>query len=389
MRPFERLCPTGPEWSVPWNHIHDTFAWIRRLDGVPQDQVHHAEGDVGVHTRMAAEALASLPTWRALPPDERTRLFAAVLLHDVAKPDCTRHTAEGRVTAHGHSRRGDLTARRVLWELDAPVAWREHVAALVRHHQVPFWALERPDLERIVLRVSLVARNDDLAILATADILGRACADTEQVLDNIGLFREYCAELGILDRPWPFASDHARFTYFRTPGRDPGYAAYDDTKATMTVLSGLPGVGKDTWIAAHARGLPVVSLDALRVRLGVDPGGDQRPVSAAAYEQARDHLRTGRSFLWNATNVSRQQRDLCISLAANYHARVEVIALEAPDDTVRARNRARAAPVPDAVLDRLIGKWETPDITEAHTVRWIDTAGPSSSTVDSPPRVMG
>jgi hypothetical protein len=37
------------------------------------------------------------------------------------------------------------------------VAWREHVAALVRHHQVPFWALERPDLRQIAFRVSLMA----------------------------------------------------------------------------------------------------------------------------------------------------------------------------------------------------------------------------------------
>jgi predicted kinase len=378
MRIFDELCPYGPTWTVPWERIHDAFAWIRRLDGVPQDPIHHAEGDVAVHTRMAAEALTGLPEWRALPADDRVRLFATVLLHDVAKPDCTQHTPEGRITAHGHSRRGDLIARRVLWQIGAPVAWREHVAALVRHHQVPFWALERPDLESIALRVSLVARNDDLALLATADILGRVCADTAQVLDHIGLFREYCAELKVADRPWPFASDHARFAYFRrsrstehfrTPRRDPAYAAYDDTTCTVTVLSGLPGVGKDTWIANHRPELPVVSLDALRHELGVDPTGDQRAVSTAAYERARVHLRARRSFVWNATNISRQQRDLCIGLAANYHARVEIVSLEAPEDLVRARNRSRPAPVPETVLDRLIAKWEAPDLTEAHTVQ--------------------
>lgn len=374
MRLFERLCPTGPDWAVRWEDIHAAFGWIRRMDGVPQDRIHHAEGDVATHTRMAAEALASLPRWRAMPEPERVRLFAAVLLHDAAKPDCTQIVDDGRITARGHSRRGDLLARRVLWELGAPVAWREHVAALVRHHQVPFWALERPDLERIALRVSLVARNEDLAMLATADLRGRVCADSERVLEHIALFREYCAELGVLDQPWPFASDHARFTYFRTPGRDPGYSAHDDTRGTMTVLSGLPGAGKDTWIGTHAPESPVVDLDALRVELGVAPGGDQRPVIAAAYQRARAHLRAGRSFRWNATNVSRQQRDLCVGLAANYHARVEIVALEAPPTILRSRNQARADPVPDRVIERLIGRWQTPDVTEAHAVRWIDTA---------------
>ncbi|MGI8331636.1 AAA family ATPase [Actinomadura scrupuli] len=373
MRVFEELCPAAPEWRVPWPEIREAFDWVRRLAGVPQDPVHHAEGDVEVHTRMACEALAALPGWRARPAQERTRLFAAVLLHDVAKPYCTQTGEDGRITARGHSRRGDLMVRRLLWELGAPVEWREHVAALVRHHQVPFWALERPDLQQIAFRVSLLARNDDLVLLATADILGRVCGDTGEVLENIALYEEYCAEQRCLDGPRWFPSDHARFWYFRTPGRDPDYAAYDDTRLTVTVLSGLPGVGKDHWIAGHRPALPVVSLDRLRAELGVRPGGDQRPVVAAAHGLARGHLRAGRSFVWNATNVSRQLRDQCVGLAAGYRGRVELIALEAPPRVLRERNRAREAPVPDAVIDRLVGRWETPDPTEAHVVRWLST----------------
>ncbi len=300
-------------------------------------------------------------------------LFAAVLLHDSAKPFRTQVDEHGRVTAHGHSRHGDLLARRILWELGAPPAWREHVAALVHHHQVPFWALERADLERIVFRVSLLARNDDLAILATADILGRVCGDAEGIVENIALFREYCRELDCLDRPRIFPSAHARFQYFRTPGRDPSYAAYDDTRVDVTVLSGLPGVGKDHWIAEHRAGWPVVSLDAVRARRGIGPGGDQRAVVAAAFDQARVHLRAGERFVWNATNVSRQLRERCVGLAADYRARVTLVGLEAPPDVLRARNRARAEPVPAAVVERLIAKWEAPDPTEAHEVRWVDT----------------
>ncbi|MDR7274930.1 AAA family ATPase [Catenuloplanes atrovinosus] len=365
---FAALCPAAPSWTVPWPRIVAEFDWIRRLDGVPQDPLHHGEGDVATHTFMAASALAAQPQWRALPEDERVRLFAAVLLHDVAKPDCTRTDPDGRITAHGHSRRGDLAARRILWDLGAPRAWREHVAALVRHHQVPFWALERPDLEQIVLRASLVTRNRDLAMLATADITGRVCADLDRVLENIALFREYCADLGVLDSPWPFASDHARFTYFRTPGRDPRYAAFDDTRLTMTVLSGLPGVGKDTWLSRHAGDRPIVSLDAIRTRLGISPTDNQRPVAAAAHAEARVHLRARRDFVWNATNITRQHRDLCISLGAAYHARISIVALEAPRSVIHRQNAARPSPVPATVIDRLITKWESPDPTEAHSV---------------------
>ena len=111
MRVFDELCPAPPHWDLDWDRAREAFAWVRDLAGVEQDPVHHAEGDVEVHTRMACEALAGLPQWRARPAEERVRLFAAVLLHDVAKPLCTRRDEEGRVTAHGHSRRGDLLAQ--------------------------------------------------------------------------------------------------------------------------------------------------------------------------------------------------------------------------------------------------------------------------------------
>jgi len=94
----------------------------------------------------------------------------------------------------------------------------------------------------------------------------------------------------------------------------------------------------------------------------------------AAREEAREHLRAGRSFVWNATNVSRDLRMRTVALCADYGARVEIVSVEAPPATVRKRNRARTQPVPDAVIDRLINRWETPDPTEAHTVKWVETA---------------
>jgi predicted kinase len=370
---FAALCPAPPHWGVDWPAIRDAFPWVRALDGVEQDPVHHAEGDVATHTRMAVEALAALPRFRARPAGERVRLFAAVLLHDAAKPWSSQRDEDGRITAHGHSRRGDLHARRVLWEAGTPVDWREDVAALVRHHQVPFWALERPDLDEIAFRVSLLARNDDLALLAYADITGRICQDADRVRENIALYEEYCAERACLDVPRAFASDHARFAWFRHPGRDPDYAAYDDTRSTVTVMSGLPGAGKDTWVHSYREGVPVVSLDALRTQLGAGPTGDQGAVLAAAREQAKGYLRAGRDFVWNATNVSRQLRAQCIGLAADYHARVEVVSVEASPGALRERNATRDAPVPPPVLDRLLNRWETPDPTEAHRVTWVVT----------------
>jgi predicted kinase len=259
----------------------------------------------------------------------------------------------------------------VLWELGVPPAEREHVAHLVRHHQVPFWVLARDDAEPVTLRVSVTARCDHLTLLARADATGRDCADQADLLDRVELFAEWAAGLGCLDRAYPFASDHARVAYFRTPGRDPAWAAYDDTRTRAIVLSGLPAAGKDHWLAAEGPDWPVVGLDTIRAGLGVQPGNPQHAVVDAAYSAAREHLRRRQPFVWNATNLSRSLRGRVLTLMADYGARVRIVTAEAGPADLHARNRARPRPVPQAAIDRMLRIWEPPDPTEAHTVERV------------------
>jgi len=99
------FCPQPPDWRVDWEAIDRELPWIRALRGCVQDPVHHAEGDVWTHVRMVCEALAGMAAWRALGAEAREILFWAALLHDVAKPACTREVA-GRVSSPGHASRG-------------------------------------------------------------------------------------------------------------------------------------------------------------------------------------------------------------------------------------------------------------------------------------------
>lgn len=365
------FCPQEPSWAVDWAGIDERFAWIRNLAGCPQDPVYHAEGDVWVHTRMVAEALAEMPAWRSLAEEERQVLFAAALLHDIAKLACTRVDPNGRITSRGHSRRGTILARQLLWRLGVPFALREQVAALVRHHQVPYYLVARPDARRLAIEVSQTARGDRLALLAEADVRGRVCRDQQRLLDNIALFVEFCREEGCLSAPRAFASDHARFLYFRSAQRHPDAPAHEDFRAEVVVLSGLAGAGKDTWLRSNRPDWPVVSLDAVRDELDVDPADEQGRVINRAREKARDYLREGRSFVWNATNLSRQMRGQCLGLFADYHARIRIVYVEAPEERLLRQNRQRPAPVPQAVLERLLDRWEVPDRTEAHAVEWV------------------
>ncbi len=362
------LFPRGPEWTVDFEGWERLFPALSALKGCVGDPVHHQEGDVEVHTRMVLEAMASLPAYRGLHEDERRVVTMACLFHDVAKPATVQLVEDGRVRHVGHARRGTRMARRMLWEAGVPFSEREQVCGLIRHHEVPLFAIERDAPMEVVVRASMTARCDLLSVVAHADALGRKCEDKARLLDNVALFRELCEEAECLDTPYPFLDDHTRVAYFQLGHRPANVRRFDDTVCEVVVMSGLPGAGKSTWIGQRMRGAEVVSLDAIRRELGVLPSGDQSRVVEKARETARGLLRAGRGYVWNATNVSRELREVAVGLALRYGARVRVVYVEAPCTRLREQNRGREAVVPDAVMERLMSRWDVPDPTEAHVV---------------------
>jgi putative nucleotidyltransferase with HDIG domain len=334
-----------------------------------QDPEYHAEGDVWTHTRMVCDRLVELPEWQALDGVSREVVFAAALLHDVSKPETTREE-DGHIRHPNHSLRGATTARRLLWELGVPFEHRERVAGLIRFHQAPFFLVDDRESLRKAARLSWVTRCDHLALLARADGLGRICADGQRIQDNITLFEEYCREQGCLDRPWPFASDHSRYLYFRTEGRDPAYKAYDDTQGEAVLMSGLPGAGKSHWVKDNLD-VPEISLDDLRAELKLRPGENSSEVFSRARERARGYLRAGTRFVWNATNLSRDLRGRVLDLFALYNPRVRIVYVESSCTRLARQNRERDAAVPEGVLARMLQAWDVPDRTEAHQVDYV------------------
>ena len=371
------LVPASDGSGFDWQALCAAFDWIAALQGVPQDPVHHGEGDVATHVRRVCEALLDSAAWRAADADHRRRLFLAVLLHDVAKPECTRRDPEGRISSRGHSRRGAVRAREIMWRAGVDRQTREAVCGLVLHHQAPLWLLERADAARRTIEVAVTTSWNELCILAAADARGRICSDQASLLDRIALAGELACELGCFDAPRCFASDRARIAYLQRNRNDTlhGDPAGLDPRCTATLVCGLPGSGKDTWIAANMQGHPIVSLDEIRAELNVAPTADQGSVASAARDRARVHLRAGADFVLNATNISRDMRWRWIALCRDYDAAVHVVFVETDPSTLRERNRNRDRPVPWPAIERMIRRWEHPDETEAERVWTVAGSG--------------
>jgi putative nucleotidyltransferase with HDIG domain len=371
-------CPEPPEWRVDMAALRAIYPWLEPLGACPQDPIFHAEGDVLTHLGMVLNELAALPAFRELSELDRHVLFAGTLLHDISKPECTRIEEDGRVRSPGHAVKGVYKARRILADdeafapLGTPFEVREQVLALVRWHGLPANYLEKPDPQRAVILTSLNTRMDLLTILAEADHRGRVVAKADDdTMTRVALFRDFCEECAVWDGPRAFANDASRVHYFRTPGEHPTLHLFDDSKCEVTVLSGLPGSGKDTWARANAEDREVISLDDIRRELDVEPGDDQSAVVAAAYDRAKALLRRGEPFVWNATNVSRILRGKVIDLCAAYKARVRVVYLEPPIPLIRERNGSRAKKVPERVWERLFDKLDVPTLAEAHAVEYL------------------
>lgn len=351
------------------------------LRATPQSPRWHAESDVYTHTLMTLDALVQLDGYRRLPPRQQLELRMAAALHDIGKPVTTDRT-DPDCAAPRHGPVGARMARELLWREHALCGSadlqniRETVCLLIRYHGQPNYTIIDKNAAWWLLRIAAAGELAPdftvrlLCLLAEADFRGRECNDLDVALERIELCAELASDEGCLDGPYPFPSLHTQHAFMAERPVWKDQQLFDDTWGEVVMLCGLPGTGKDYWIAQHCAGMPVVSLDDLRRQLRVAPTHDQGRIVNQAKELARQHLRAHEPFVWNATNISGDTRRQLIALFESYHARVRLVYLETGWQEQQRRNHQREAVVPQDVIDRMLARLVPPDRHEATRVEW-------------------
>lgn len=373
MPELERLVPF-PGMTPDFSACLVLIPALELLATTPQDPFYHAEGDVWTHTKMVVEALVNSAPYAEATQAERFTLFYAALLHDISKPATTViDEITGKIGQPGHSRRGAIDARLLLWRAGVPFDQRETICRIIAVHQVPFFALKGDNsgksTEFLINELSWQMPLWMLIAVARADMEGRTFVHKQACLDDIDLLTLMADEKGCLKAPAIFADDYTRTRYFRGANVLPEYPLFrEKVGSQVTMMSGMPASGKDTWVRQHAKNLPVVSFDDAREELKLAHGKNEGMVAHKAFDMAKELLRKGEPFVWNSTHLSAQMRKKTLDLLYAYDADVNLVYLEHPEKTVLSRNARRDSSLNNKDLVRMLFKWEVPLPTEASTV---------------------
>lgn len=352
-----------------WTSIEELLPIYAQMQVCPQDPIHHAEGDVWTHTKMCVNSLTQDTKWRIMSEEDKFITFYAMLLHDIGKPLTTKND-NGVITAKGHSAVGAVDARIWLWQQGVDFSIREKICTIIEFHQIPFFILNKEDFALQARKISWLGVWDNLIMCAKHDMLGRVCVDQQKHIDNIEFLNIYLEEQNLKNAH--YVDDYTRMRYLASPNTvSPEYPLHREKKFEVLLMSGLPGSGKNTFIEQHYPHLKSISFDEERENLNISPSANGSAAVHKAYDKMKELLRAQKSFVFNATNLSKNLRQKPLDLFHNYGASVRIIYLEKSYSQLIRDDAARGdKSVGAKVINSMLFKWEPPSILEAENIQY-------------------
>ena len=337
-----------------------------------QDPEWHAEGDVWTHTLMVRDALHADSEFKELPARVQDILDTAVIWHDCGKPDTRTVTEDGHIHHPRHGIKGALRAYAELYrggEYDFDAL--KDIYYLIRFHGRPAWVMEEG--VKMINEISQTISCRLLSIFVRADMNGRVCKNIKSQEDGLAgakLFRELAEQVNCLDTPYRFDSGFACWDYFEHRNRDGNfdYQAYDEHAFGVFYTCGFPASGIST--STRSCNMPVISLDAIREEMGLEPGEFTGQFLQESAERCRVLMRKKTPFVFDACNVDKRTRQKWINFFWEYRGITHIHHLFKPYKQLLIDNKSRAVYPPERVIENMINKFQLPDPFEAPKVTY-------------------
>jgi tRNA nucleotidyltransferase (CCA-adding enzyme) len=170
------------------------FPELSALIGVEQNEKHHAEGDVWVHTMMVLDEAAK----RRETAKNPLAFMLSALVHDFGKAICT-EMVNGEIHSYGHENEGIPLAEAFIKRLTSEKTLTAYVLNMVKLHMQPNAKAAHGSSVKSTNKMFWEAKEpSDLILLALSDAYGKIAPrpffDTEPFLtERYEIFREYMA----------------------------------------------------------------------------------------------------------------------------------------------------------------------------------------------------
>lgn len=368
--------------------ILDSIDELNALKGVKQSEKWHKEGDAYIHTMLCLEHAFRILSEEFIKENRFTLrdcriLVMAVLFHDLGKATKTEFS-NGDWHSYGHEIDGEKIARKILW--DEEFTARESVCSLIRFHMERCGIMRGGDIANKIMKLSWLVNLKKLLFVGMCDIFGSIQNDEhgiERDIRCINIMGGFAKSLNCLDKPFVFDDDNFMVSASEIErseitcshifdGTFPFKDKTQSPKPVMTIMVGLSGAGKDTYISDRLSDGSTVVLcrDNIRAEIGlcgvnekiVGTPLQEKKVTEIFNARLNEALIHGVDVVINNINLKKKYRSEYIRVAKNNGYDVKCVYVEAP--TLKDNNERHKGQVSMDILNKMILNLDFPRADE-------------------------